>query len=74
MSDDYISRTEFQKLEAKSDNAVSNTHFKWVIGGICTLFVGAFFYLLNRIDNITSHQLDHDKIIRLETELAHLKK
>ncbi len=84
-SDNYDPRNEIFKVREnfhKSNNEkVSNSLFYWVIGGIgatsiivITIFSGILNYAFNRVDTIDSrHQGDHDKIIRLETQMEKVK-
>ena len=73
-------QNEIKRLAANQDSKVSNSLFYWVIGVFGAIFVVTvtfFSYILNyeiyRIEKIESkQQVDHDKLIKLETEFAHL--
>ena len=70
-------KNELKRLAISQDSKVSDILFYWVIGGIVTFISigivvvsGILNYAVNRIDQIDNkHQIDHDKITKLETQL-----
>ena len=89
-----MSVSEEKNIPQQNPPMNSNNPFSyislWIIGGLMTIIVGGFGYLLNRLDNRidngenkqqldhnnleSKYSIDHDKIIKLETIIDTLKK
>lgn len=75
-------KDELKRLAQQQNDKVSHSLFYWIMGGIGALISigiiiisGILSYTLNRVDQVDlKHQVDHDKITKLETIIETLKK
>jgi len=68
-----------QNPPIKSYESQDSHMIRWILGGICVTGIAMFGYLVHRIDSMENnmdakYRSDHDKIIKLETQMEVYKK